>query len=53
MGRDLRVGRMMWCKNNNCYYYDRKKDKCKRVGKCGDNKGKKGVCWMDRSEGEY
>ena len=26
---------------------------CVRVGLCGDNKGKVGICWQDRREGEY
>lgn len=43
----------MWCKNNGCCYYDKNNNKCTRVGKCGDNKDKNGVCWMDSSEGEY
>ena len=25
---------------------------CIRIGQCGSNEGKLGVCWMDRSEGE-
>ena len=28
-------------------------NKCTRIGKCGTNKGKEGVCWMEKSEGEY
>lgn len=43
----------MWCKDNGCYHYDKINNKCTRMGKCGDNKDKKGICWMDRSEGEY
>jgi hypothetical protein len=30
----------MWCKNDNCSYYDRKKDQCKRVGEDENNKDK-------------
>lgn len=26
---------------------------CKRIGECGSNAGKIGVCWMDISEEEY
>lgn len=43
----------MWCKNDGCCYYDKANNQCKRVGQCGYNKGKKGVCWMDKTEGEY
>lgn len=40
----------MWCENNSCSHYDRKNDKCKRVGEDENNKGKVEVCWMDESE---
>ena len=37
---------------NCCYYYSKEEWKCKRIGECGDNKGKEGICWMDKGEGE-
>lgn len=43
----------MWCKNNNCYHYDKNTDKCTRIGKYEINKNNLGVCWMNKSEGEY
>lgn len=43
----------MWCKNNGCCHYDKDNNECTRIGQCGSNKDKKGICWMDRSEGEY
>ncbi|CAG7840047.1 hypothetical protein [Clostridium haemolyticum] len=43
----------MWCKNNNCCHYDKKHNKCTRKGMKGDNKDKQGICWMEKSEGEY
>lgn len=43
----------MWCKNSSCCHYDKTINKCTRIGKCGVNKNKLGVCWMDKLEGEY
>lgn len=43
----------MWCKNNNCVHYNKKQNKCKRIGEQGKDKGKVGVCWMEKTEGEY
>lgn len=37
----------MWCKNNNCTHYDKKNNKCTRVGL----NGKVGICWMASTEG--
>lgn len=39
----------MWCKNDGCCYYDKENDKCKRIGASGNV----GLCWMEKSEGEY
>lgn len=39
----------MWCENDGCCYYDKENDKCKRIGANGNA----GVCWMEKSEGEY
>ena len=39
----------MWCANNGCCHYDKENDKCTRIGK----DGLVGVCWMNKSEGEY
>ena len=39
----------MWCENNGCYHYDKENDKCTRIG----INGLEGVCWMEKSEGEY
>lgn len=36
-----------------CNEWNEKLRKCNRIGKCGRNKGVKGTCWMDSSEGEY
>lgn len=36
-----------------CRDWNKKLRRCNRIGECGDNKGKKGVCWMEPSEGEY
>ena len=43
----------MWCKNNGCCHYDKENNKCTRIGTGNDNKDKIGVCWMEKSEGEY
>ena len=39
----------MWCKDNGCSCYDEENDCCTRVG----INGEVGVCWMEKSEGEY
>lgn len=36
-----------------CCHINNELRECDRVGECGDNKGKKGICWMESSEGEY
>ena len=36
-----------------CCHFNREDLECKRIGECGDNKGKEGICWMDSGEGEY
>lgn len=43
----------MWCKNDNCCYYNKKDNKCTRRGTSESNKNKIGICWMEKSEGEY
>ncbi len=36
-----------------CCHFNKEDLECKRIGECGDNKGKEGICWMDSREGEY
>ena len=36
-----------------CNEWDKELRKCNRIGKCGINKGKESICWMESSEGEY
>lgn len=43
----------MWCKDNKCCHYNKEKNLCSRIGECGVNKDKEGICWMEPSEGEY
>lgn len=47
------MNKKLWCADNGCMYYNCKSNKCTRVGKQGENKGKQGVCWMNKTEGEY
>lgn len=39
----------MWCADNGCCHYDKEKNECTRIG----TNGLKGICWMEKSEGEY
>lgn len=39
----------MWCANNGCCFYDKENNKCKRIGV----NMAKGICWMNKTEGEY
>lgn len=39
----------MWCAEDGCCFYNSVTDKCNRISENGD----KGICWMEKSEGEY
>lgn len=36
-----------------CNKWNKELRRCDRVGKCGSNKGKTSICWMESSESEY
>lgn len=53
IGKKFEMEVEMWCKNNGCCHYDVENNKCTRRGAGGSNKDKTGVCWMEKTEGEY
>jgi len=38
---------------SHCNEWNKELRQCGRIGKCDENKGKKGICWMKSSECEY
>lgn len=39
----------MWCKNNGCCHYDKETNSCSRKREVKEE----GICWMEKTEGEY